>query len=370
MFFTLEKVDVCNYADDTGLHVCDKDLPNLLYFLEHDTHIANEWFESNYMKSNKDNCHFLISGHKFEHLWINVGDAKIWESNSVTLLGVQIDSSLKFDKHVIELCKKAGRKLSALKRLAKILPFQKMRILMKSFFDSQFSCCPLTWMFINRGTNHKVNRLHERSLRILYKDYVCSYAELLQKDNSVTVHTRNIQLLAIEIYKVKQHISPNFISEIFPPTNIAYNLRNTGDFKRTKVNTVLWGSETIRYIGPIIWDLLPLNIQTTPTQKSFISKVKNGNQKIVPVDYAKIISHILVSCESYSICILSPFLFCTLIVSLLLFILHILFYFCFLIINYKYIMVLNLFINKDFYFYVFFGLNSRSRSLTLYNLPK
>ena len=156
--FTLEKVDVCNYADDT-------DLPNLLYFIEHDTHIAIEWFESNYMKLNKDKCHFLISGHKFEHLWINVGGTKIWESNSVTLLCVQIDSSLKFDKHVIELCKKAGRKLSALKRLAKILPFQKMRILMKSFFDSQFSYCPLTWMFINRGTNHRVNRL----LQTFYK---------------------------------------------------------------------------------------------------------------------------------------------------------------------------------------------------------
>ena len=58
--------------------------------------------------------------------------------------------------------------------------------------------------------------------------------------------------LAIEIYKVKQQISPEFIGEIFPPTDIAYNLRNTIDFKRTKVNTVLWGSETIRYIGPII----------------------------------------------------------------------------------------------------------------------
>ena len=79
LFFTLEKVDVCNYADDTGLHVCDKDLPNLLYFLEHDTHIAIEWFESNYMKLNKDKCHFLISGHKFEHLWINVGGTKIWK---------------------------------------------------------------------------------------------------------------------------------------------------------------------------------------------------------------------------------------------------------------------------------------------------
>ena len=60
LFF--EKVDVCNYADDTGLHVCDKDLPNLLYFLEHDTHIVIEWFESNYMKLNKDKCDFLISG--------------------------------------------------------------------------------------------------------------------------------------------------------------------------------------------------------------------------------------------------------------------------------------------------------------------
>ena len=113
------------------------------------------------MKLNKEKCNFLISGHKYENLWINVGGAKIWESNSVTLLGVHVDSSLKFNKHVTELCKKADSKLSALSRLAKVLPFQKIRILMKSFFDSQFSYCPLTWMFIQLGTNHKVNHLHE-----------------------------------------------------------------------------------------------------------------------------------------------------------------------------------------------------------------
>ena len=75
-----------------------------------------------------------LRGHKFEHLWINVGSAKISESNSVTLLGVHIDSSLKFDKHVTEDCENAGSKLSALSRLAKVLPFQKLRILMKSIF--------------------------------------------------------------------------------------------------------------------------------------------------------------------------------------------------------------------------------------------
>ena len=128
-------------------------------------------------------------------------------------------------------------------------------------------------MFIHRGTTHKVNHLHERSLQILYQDYLSSYAELLQKDNSVTVHTRNIQLLTIEIYEVKHIISPNFIRGIFPQSDSTYNLRNS-DFKRTKVNTVLLGSETLQYIGPILRDLLPLNIKTIPTLTSFISKVK------------------------------------------------------------------------------------------------
>ena len=75
LFFILEEVELSNYADDTSLHICDKDLPNLLNSFEHDTHIALEWFESNYMKLNKET--FPISGHKYEHSWINVSGAKI-----------------------------------------------------------------------------------------------------------------------------------------------------------------------------------------------------------------------------------------------------------------------------------------------------
>ena len=287
LFFIFEKTDVCNYADDTGLHVCDKDLPNLLNSLEHDTSLAIEWFESNYMKLNKSKCHFLVSGNKFEHLWINVGGTKIWESNSETMLGVQIERNLKFDKHVTELCKKAGRKLSALTRLAKILPFHRLRILMKSFFDSQFSYCPLIWMFISRGTNRKINRLHERSLRILYKDDIATFEELLQKDNSVTVHTRNIQLLALEMYKVHNNISPNFICEIFHKSDVSYNMIKTSDFIRPRVNTVFYGTETIRNIGPKIWDLLPLDIKVSPTLDSFKLKVKQWKPENCPCRLCK-----------------------------------------------------------------------------------
>ena len=69
--------DVCNYVDDTWLHACDKEFPCLLTTLEHDTALPIEWFEINYMKLNKDKCHLLIAGHKYENLWVDVGGTKV-----------------------------------------------------------------------------------------------------------------------------------------------------------------------------------------------------------------------------------------------------------------------------------------------------
>ena len=46
--------------------------------LEHDTELAVEWFENNYMKLNEDKCHFLVGGHEYETLWANIGETRIW----------------------------------------------------------------------------------------------------------------------------------------------------------------------------------------------------------------------------------------------------------------------------------------------------
>ena len=80
LFFNFEQPDVCNYADDTVLHACDQDISALLKYLEHDSYLAIEWFENNYMELNRDKCHLLIPGFKYQNHWAMVGDAKIWES--------------------------------------------------------------------------------------------------------------------------------------------------------------------------------------------------------------------------------------------------------------------------------------------------
>ena len=163
----------------------------VLQQLEQQSNIALKWFEDNNIKINASKCHLFVSGNKHEHMRAKIGDDQIWEFRTVKLLGVTIDNELKFDEYISNVCKKAQRKLNVLTRIKKYLDFKKL-LLLKTFFDSQFKYCPLTWMFYNRTTNNKINKLHERALRLVYDDYLSAFEELLEKDNSFTVHHYNI----------------------------------------------------------------------------------------------------------------------------------------------------------------------------------
>ena len=114
LFCLAESTEVSNFVDDTTFFACDKDLKALISRLEHDSHLAIERFESNYMKLNQDKCHLLVSEYKDEKIWSRIGKVKTWESSKKKLLGVVIDRDLSFSEYVSSLCKKAGRKLSVL----------------------------------------------------------------------------------------------------------------------------------------------------------------------------------------------------------------------------------------------------------------
>ena len=174
------------------------------------------------MKLNEDKCHLLVGGYKQESIWAKTGDARSWESNKQKLLEVHIDRTLSLDEHVSNLCKKAGRKLSVLPRLSSYMTLTQRRVLIKFFVGAHFGYCLLVWMFHCRVLNKKINH----SLRIVYKDNISSFHELLQKDYSFTIHHKSIHILAVELYKTKK----KSFSSIFPPRLIKYNLRIQSDF--------------------------------------------------------------------------------------------------------------------------------------------
>ena len=168
LFFLAIESELCNFADDNTFHVCSVELSCLLEKLESTSVKVIEWFRYNSMKLNTSKCHLLVSGNTNEVMIANVGESKIIEEHKVMLLGTNIDRDLKFDAHVHTIYKKAGRKLNALGRQCKILPFHRRRTLMKAFIESQFAYCPLIWIFHSRQLNYKINNLHFRALKLVY----------------------------------------------------------------------------------------------------------------------------------------------------------------------------------------------------------
>ena len=129
--------------------------------------------------------------------------------------------------------------------------------LVNTFFNSQFNYCPVIWTFHSRALN-KINRLHKCLLRITNNDKTCTFNKLLEKDNSVCIHYRNIQTLAIEMHKKASGIIPVIMNEIFQLSEKShYNLRYKSKFVIPPIHNVYHGGESSSHLEPKIWELIP-----------------------------------------------------------------------------------------------------------------
>ena len=82
---------------------------------------------------------------------------------------------------------------------------------------------------------------------------ISNFEELLNKDNSVSIHHNNIHALAIEMYKVANDMSPGIMNEVFKLGNTPrYNLRYTSYFSTDPIHSVYNGTELSSYLGPKI----------------------------------------------------------------------------------------------------------------------
>ena len=145
----------------------------------------------------------------------------------------------------------------------------------KAFIESQFNNYPLIWMLHSRTMNNKINRLHERSLRIVYSDQSSTFEELLERDKTFSIHHKNIQSLAIEIYKFVNGLSPEIMNSVFNlKENNRYSLRNVYGLYSRNPRTVKYGTEAISNLTPKIWSIVPQTINESTSLYSFKTKMR------------------------------------------------------------------------------------------------
>ncbi len=257
-------LEIANYADDNSPFCTAPTIPRVIENLEADAKKLLSWVQYNGLKANPDKFHMLLS-HE-ENLSMNVGGFDIPNTSSQKPLGVTIDSKMTFKIHVTKICSKASQKLHGLSRVSNYMDFKQRKIIMHSFIISQFGYCPLVWMFHSRELNNRINRIHERSLRVVYQDSKSSFESLLQKAQAFTIHERNIQTLGIELYKVAYGIAPELMKLVFPTkADVKYPWENI--FQTFNVKTVTWGTESLSHLGPKIWSLIPLKLKKLPFLK-------------------------------------------------------------------------------------------------------
>ena len=188
------------------------------------------------------------------------------------LLGITIDSNLTFEDH--NICKRASQKLIDLARISPYINMQKRITIMKSFVMPQFGYSPLIWMLHSRRLNNKINSIYEKALRINYKDLISTFQELSNKDNTVSINHWNLQALAREMFKIHWGLCPDILREIFVPKISLYNLRRSNAFERRQVHSVYYGTESLSFLGPKIWYLVPLELKQLENLEVFKLKIK------------------------------------------------------------------------------------------------
>ena len=154
---------------------------------------------------------------------------------------------------------------------------------MNTSFPSQFSHCPLVWMCHSRTNKNKINRLHERCLRTVYNDKQSSFNELLKKDGSVSIHMRNTQILATDRQKLINNLLQPIMNKVFKRNSDSpYNLSKIVQF------SVYHGTESISYLGPKIWDILPDYYKTIQNWDTFKIKTKKWKPESCPCRFCKV----------------------------------------------------------------------------------
>ena len=213
--------------------------------------------------------------HRRQRMVINSITVK--ESNEVILLGIIIDNKLVFKKHIENLCRTAQYKLHVLTRIRKYVTLDKTILLGNTSINSQFNYIPLICMLCRKTFYHKIEKIHHRTLKVIYQSEE-SYENPLLESSSVSIHQRHLRFLVTETYKSAKQINPEFIWPYYTYSNISYNLRKGPILYLASTYSTYYDTNSVHFRVFLVWNNLHKDVKSSKSLSEFKTKTKNfGN---------------------------------------------------------------------------------------------
>ena len=186
----LTEAMLSNHADDNNLFSIGKYINKVKDILAKNFGIVirTNWFYENFTVLSSRKCYFMCIGRDGENETFIFNDICYENSKEGDILEITINNKLNFDNHIRKMYKKSGLKLYALSRISAFLNKDQKRIIFNAMIKSQFLYCPLMYMFSSRQSNNLINKVRERSLRLITNDEISSFENLLKNNKDITVN--------------------------------------------------------------------------------------------------------------------------------------------------------------------------------------
>ena len=271
------KTDVLNFADDNTLSANAENIINLKEQLDKAAIEALKWLESNEMIANPDKGDSAKKKPSIptDDIKITVGNQEIKPDVSVKLLGVDIDEKLNFRKHITNLCKKAGAKLNAIKRLGIFLNENERKLLIDAHVTAPFHYSSTVWHFCEISQIHKMEKLHERCIRFIYNEYDKEYFNILVEKKLNTLYGERMQIMCCETYKTINGLNAAYMKDIFEERPSKYPSRNENNLYIPKANQMTYGYKSYRVQGPKAWNYLTNEVKEANSYDTFLKCIIN-----------------------------------------------------------------------------------------------
>ena len=268
-----------NYADDNTLCVMHREKGIMLSNLRIACQIAIQWFDDNMMQANPEKFQFMVltpfqNEVKELSVSLDLGSVQLTNVVQATLLGILIDSQLKFNAHVLNLVNKANFQLLTLKRLANSMDVTTKLSILQSFIRSNFSYCCHIWYFCSPTLRDKLDKIQHKGLRYVYNDYNSSYTVLLERSGMQSVELFIQKTILVEIYKCLHNIGAAYLANRFTFGKNSTQSNNR-DLFVPRVNQTTYGLHSLRYHGALLWENLPNNAKTADSLEYFKSALKD-----------------------------------------------------------------------------------------------